>query len=373
MSKPAKPIENLAGMLERAYPELAVVRERSAGEPVFLVGGAVRDLLLGRGRSDVDLVVEGDAAALAERLGGDPLSHERFATAKARLDGHEIDIATARTESYANPGALPEVEPAAGVEADLARRDFTINAMAIPLHGEPKLIDPHGGLTDLEAGRLRVLHRRSFEDDPTRAIRAARYASRFGFEPEAETAELLREADLDAVSADRREAELLRLAAEPAAAHGLELLAEWGLVELRENGGGLAARVSDLLVSPPWSEVAPCERAVLAAALGPVGGESELAATNPQKPSEAVELARGHDPVELALARALGAEWLDRYLTEWRLVTLEIDGSDLIAAGVPEGATLGRGLREALRRKLDGEIEGRDEELAAALAATGTE
>jgi tRNA nucleotidyltransferase (CCA-adding enzyme) len=368
-----KPIEDLAGTLERAYPELAVVRKRSAGEPVFLVGGAVRDLLLGRGRADVDLVVEGDAAALAARLGGDPVSHERFATAKVRLDGHEIDIAAARAESYAHPGALPEVEPAAGIEVDLARRDFTINAMAIPLHGEPRLIDPRGGLADLEAGRLRVLHRRSFEDDPTRAIRAARYASRFGFEPEAETAALLREADLDTVSTDRREAELLRLAAEPAAARGFELLAEWGLVELREGGKELAARVSDLLVSPPWSEVAPCERAVLAAALGPAGGEGELAAADPQRPSEAVELAGGHDPVELALARALGAEWLDRYLTEWRSVTLEIDGSDLIAAGVPEGAALGRGLREALRRKLDGQIEGRDEELAAALAAARAE
>ena len=373
MPKPAKPIEDLAGALERAYPELAVVRERAAEEPVYLVGGAVRDLLLARRRADVDLVVEGDAAALAERLGADPVSHQRFATAKVVLDGHEIDIAAARAESYAHPGALPEVEPAAGIEVDLARRDFTINAMAIPLRGEPELIDPHGGRADLEAGRLRVLHRRSFEDDPTRAVRAARYASRFGFEPEAETAALLRQADLDAVSADRREAELRRLAAEPAAARGFELLAEWGLVELRKEGGELAARVSDLLVSPPWSEIVARERAVLAAALGPAGGESELATAKPQRPSEAVELAHGHDPVELVLARALGAEWLDRYLTDWRSVTLEIDGGDLIAAGVAEGTALGRGLREALRRKLDGEIEGRDEELTAALAATRAE
>jgi tRNA nucleotidyltransferase (CCA-adding enzyme) len=373
MSKPAKPIEDLAGTLERAYPELAVVRERSAGEPVHLVGGAVRDLLLGRGRADIDLVVEGDAAALAKRLGADPVSHERFATAKARLDGHEVDIATARAETYAHPGALPEVEPAVGIEADLARRDFTINAMAIPLRGELELIDPFDGRADLEAGRLRVLHGRSFEDDPTRAIRAARYAARFGFELEPGTAALLREADLGTVSADRRQGELLRLAAEREAARGFQLLARWGLIEPREGGVELAAQVGELLGSPPWGEVAPRDRAVFAAALGAAGGEEELAAARPERPSQAVELARGRDPVELVLARALGAKWLDRYIAEWRSVALEIDGEDLIAAGVAPGPALGRGLREALRSKLDGEVEGREQELATALAAARAE
>ncbi|HVY78777.1 MAG TPA: hypothetical protein VG898_09755, partial [Solirubrobacterales bacterium] len=107
------------------------------------------------------------------------------------------------------------------------------------------------------------------------------------------------------------------------------------------------------------------------AALGPEGGEAELARERPQRPSAGVAAARGHDPVELVLARALGAEWLDRYLTEWRDVSLAIDGEDLIAAGVPPGPALGRGLQEALRRKLDGEVEGREAELAAALAAAG--
>jgi tRNA nucleotidyltransferase (CCA-adding enzyme) len=362
-----KPIEDLATALESAYPELAAVRD-AGEEPVFLVGGAVRDLLLGRGRADIDLVVEGDASALAAKLGAESVEHERFGTAKARLDGHEIDIAAARTETYAQPGALPRVEPASLAE-DLARRDFTINAMAIPLRGEPELIDPHGGRDDLEAGLLRVLHPRSFADDPTRALRAARYAARFGFEPEPEAAALLREADLGTVSADRREAELLRLAAEPKAARGFELLAEWGLVEPREGGVELAARVAELLSSPPWSEVAARDRAVLAAALGPAGGEVELATAKPARPSEAVELARGRDPVELALARAMGAEWLDRYVAEWRSVALEIGGEDLIAAGVAQGPALGRGLHEALRRKLDGEAAGREQELEVALKA----
>ncbi|MBW8059988.1 MAG: CCA tRNA nucleotidyltransferase [Solirubrobacterales bacterium] len=364
-----KPTDNLAEALRSAYPELAAVREAAGEDPVYLVGGAVRDLLLGRGRSDIDLVVEGDAAALAAGLGAEVVEHERFATAKARLDGHEIDIAAARAETYPRPGALPEVRPTGEIAADLARRDFTINAMAIPLHGEPQLIDPHGGCADLEAGVLRALHPRSFADDPTRALRAARYAARFGFELEPETATLLREADLGTVSAERREADLLRLAAEPEAARGFELLAAWGLVEPRPGGVELAGRVAELLSAPPWSGFARRDRAVLAAALGPAGGEEELAAARPPRPSEAVGLARGRDPAELVLARALGAEWLDRYLTEWRPVELEIDGGDLIAAGIPEGPALGRGLAAALRGKLDGEVAGREGELEAALEA----
>jgi tRNA nucleotidyltransferase (CCA-adding enzyme) len=367
-----RPIEDLGKALRAAYPELEAVREASS-EPVYLVGGAVRDLLLARGRSDIDLVVEGDAAALAARLGAETVEHRRFATAKARLDGHEVDIASARAETYAHPGALPDVEPAADIAADLARRDFTINAMAVPLL-EPELIDPHGGRGDLEQGMLRVLHSRSFVDDPTRALRGARYAARFGFAPERETEALLRATDLSTVSEDRREAELLRLAAEPNAARGFELLADWGMVDLREGGLGLAARVADLLSAPPWRGLAPRSRAVLAAALGPPGGEGELAAARPERPSEGVALASGRSPVELTLGRALGAEWLDRYLLEWSTVELEIDGGDLIAAGVPEGPAIGRGLAAALRRKLDGDAGGREWELAVALeAANGAE
>lgn len=361
-------IESIAEALGHLHPELARLRE-VAEDPVYLVGGAVRDLLLGRGRADVDVVVEGDAMVLAERLGADVTSHERFGTAKVRLDGHEIDIATARSESYPQPGALPLVEPATGLEADLARRDFTINAMALPLRGEPRLIDPFGGEADLAAKRLRILHERSFADDPTRALRAARYASRFGFGLEPGTELLLREADLGTVSADRREAELLRLAREPRAGRGFALLGEWGLLELRPGASRLLEAVVELLEKEPWGGLAPRDRALLAAALGPPGGEEALARERPERPSEAVSLARGRDGVELLLARALGAEWLDSYLGEWRDVALEIDGDDLIAAGLTQGPALGRGLEEALRRKLDGEISGREAELAVALDA----
>ncbi len=364
-----KSIDDLGEALHAAYPELAAVQEVTGGKPVYLVGGAVRDLLLGHGRTDIDLVVEGEAAALATRLGGEMVEHERFATAKVHLDGHEVDIATARAESYPHPGALPEVEPTAGIAADLARRDFTINAMAIPLRRDPELIDPHHGREDLEAGLLRVLHPRSFEDDPTRALRAARYAARFSFELEPDTAELLRQTDLSTVSVDRRDAELLRLAGETEAVRGFARLAEWGLLELHDKGIELAGRVAGLLSAAPWQDVAPRDRAVLAAVLGGWGKAEWLVAADPKRPSEGVRLARGTDPVELVLARALGAQWLDRYETEWRQVALEIDGEELIAAGIPQGPQIGQGLAEALRRKLDGELSGRDEELEVALAA----
>jgi tRNA nucleotidyltransferase (CCA-adding enzyme) len=357
------------------------IRDAAGELPTYLVGGAVRDLLLGRERADLDVVVEGDAAALAGRLGGDTVSHERFGTAKMTLDGVELDLASARAESYPRPGALPEVR-LAGLEQDLARRDFTINAMAVPLHREPELIDPRGGQEDLERGIIRVLHPSSFVDDPTRALRAARYAARFGFGVEPDTERLAREADLTTVSEDRAEAELVRLSAEPEARKGFELLDAWGLVILPEGCGDLIDAVADLLQRPPWTGVADRALAVHAAATGRAPGAAgrlrdllasarDLASTSPGRPSEAVELASGRGGIELALARALGAEWLDRYVSEWRDIGLEITGEDLLAAGVSQGPALGRGLDAALRRKLDGEISGREEELRAALDAAG--
>jgi tRNA nucleotidyltransferase (CCA-adding enzyme) len=366
-----KSIENLVETLRGAHPELGAVR-RAATEPVYVVGGAVRDLLLGRDRADLDLVVEGDAVALAAKLGAESLEHERFATAKVRLDGHEVDIASARSETYSHPGALPDVVAGAGIEADLGRRDFTINAMAIPLEGS-RLIDPYGGRADLEAGQLRVLHAGSFVDDPTRAIRAARYAARFGFELEAATEGQLRATDLETVSADRRGAELLRLADEPGAIEGFRLLAEWGLVGLRDGGLELMATVEGALGQHDWPQTASRGKALLAAALGPPGAEVELAAIQSPRPAEGVALASGRDPVELVLASAMGAVWIGRYMAVWSKIELEIDGSDLIAAGVAEGPAVGRGLDAALRKRLEGEIDGREEELATALEAARAE
>ena len=360
--------ESLAKDLRAAYPELETIRG-AATDPVYLVGGALRDLLLGRGRSgNLDLAIEGDASSLASAVGGNVREHERFSTATFDVGDLEVDLAATRTETYAHPGALPEVILGADIEADMARRDFTINAMAASLE-EPKLIDPHDGRADLAAGLLRVLHPRSFSDDPTRALRAARYAARLGFSLEAETEALLREADLETVSADRREAELLRLAGEASAPGAYRLLAEWGLLELRDGGIELAERVAELLELPLWTLRAERNRVVHAAAIGEPGGEVDLAGADPSRPSEGVALVMAYSAVELVLARAAGADWLDDYLEKWSEVELEIGGADLIAAGVKEGPAVGRGLAEAKRRKLDGELAGRENELEVALRA----
>ena len=230
--------------------------------------------------------------------------------------------------------------------------------MAIPLAEPHELLDPYDGQVDLRAGVLRVIHDASFADDPTRAIRAARYAARFGFGIEERTRELLLATDLGTVTPERRAEELRRLAREADATRGIELLAGWGLVELRPGGESLAlARdVNRLMAGPPWSEEADRAEAILAAALGPEAGEGELATADPARPSEGVALARGRDPIELVLARAAGAEWLDDWL-DWREVELEISGTDLTAAGLagPEGrqGARGRAHRQARRRSPD--------------------
>jgi tRNA nucleotidyltransferase (CCA-adding enzyme) len=357
-----------------AMPGIEVLREAADGTPTYLVGGVVRDLLLGVARTDIDVAVEGEVRPIADALGGEVVEHERFSTASVTVDGLHVDLARARAEMYKEPGALPTVTPAR-IADDLAGRDFTINAMAVPLTGEATLIDPHGGVDDLRSGVLRVLHERSFIDDPTRALRAARYAARFDLELELETAELLRRADLGTVSSDRVEAELRRIAGEEDAPRALELIREWGLLELPADAVELAGRVQEVSASPPWSGFADPTDAVVSVlgyghAAEPVRRAAErLAREAPERPSHAVYAVKGASPVELLLARAMGAEWLDRYLEEWSKVSLEIDGADLLGHGIPEGPAVGRGLEAALSAKLDDEIEGRDRELEVALAA----
>ena len=353
-----------------ALPGVERLRSATGGLGAHLVGGAVRDLLLGERRGDLDVVLEGDAIAVARSLGGELVAHERFGTASVQLDGLTIDLATARAESYPAPGALPVVRPGSLVD-DLARRDFTVNAMAVPLEDPVHLVDPHGGAADLAARVLRVLHPGSFADDPTRALRAARYAARLGFALEPETDALLRRADLTTVSPQRVEAELRRLGAEPQAARALELAGDWGLVELDDAMVRVAHDVVALLSAEPWQGVASQPDVILALARGDLASARELASRSPGSPAEAVESAHGHDGPTLALARGVGAEWLDRYVGEWRDVRLEINGSDVLAAGIEEGPAIGRGLRAALRAKLDGEVSGRDQELRAALEAAG--
>ena len=380
----------IAEAFAAAYPELAAVAA-AAPDPVYLVGGAVRDLLLGRGRGDIDLAVEGDPADLAAALGAEIVaSHPRFGTLKIDWNGEEIDLAATRRERYPRPGALPRVEVGAPIRTDLARRDFTVNAMALPLEGPGELLDPYDGQVDLKAGLLRAIHDASFVDDPTRAIRAARYASRFGFAIEPHTRELLREADLASVTPERRAEELRRLAAEERGVRGLELLAGWGLVAPRPGGESfaLAREVDRTAAAAPWAGEVDRPEAILLAAGVLTDGEGdraaardpdrgaasiaaaeELAAAHPSRPSEGAALARGIDPLVLILARAMGAGWLDDWLA-WRQVRLEITGADLTAAGL-EGRAVGEALDAAMAAKLDGEAPTRADELRVALAAAG--
>lgn len=358
------------GRLEE-LPGVARVRRALAGERAYLVGGAVRDMLLGLPHPDLDVAVEGDAAELARRLGGATTEHERFATATATADGVRVDLASTRSESYDHPGALPVVRPASLAD-DLARRDFTVNAMAIPLAGTPELIDPHGGLDDLRAGLLRVLHDASFTDDPTRALRAARYAARLGLELEPRTADLLAATDLATVSDDRVQAELRRIAGEADPAATFALLADWRLAGIDSGAAARVRAMLDVVGRPEWARVLdPVEAAYRAAVLDPQleATALRLAAASPARPSEGVQLARGRSALELVAARAAGAAWLDDYVASWRDVELEIGGEDLLAAGVPEGRAVGRGLSAALEAKLDGRAPDRDAELRIALAA----
>jgi tRNA nucleotidyltransferase (CCA-adding enzyme) len=195
---------NMIDKIEKGLPvELLGLAKRASGIalsknlPLYLVGGVVRDLLLGQSNLDLDLVVEGDASGLAkefaEAVGGKLTVHPMFNTASVKLNRWKVDFAMARTETYARPGALPAVK-AGTLKTDLFRRDFTINAMAVCLnlghYGE--LIDLYGGREDLKNKLIRVLHDKSFTDDATRIWRALRYEQRLGFRIEPDTIKLLK-------------------------------------------------------------------------------------------------------------------------------------------------------------------------------------
>ena len=297
---------DLAEDIERL--RLGRVGEVLAGRDAWIVGGVARALVAGTAPdADVDIAVDADIEPVLEELGLPATRHDRFGTAVIALgDGRHADIARTRTETYAAPGALPDVAPAT-IGEDLARRDFAVNAIAIAIAPPHRMLDPFGGVADLAAGRLRVLHPGSFSDDPTRAIRAARYCARIGLEPDPATRRLLGETDLGLVSRDRRDAELRRLAAEPAAAAGFVLLAEWGVLPLAEGASELLEAVGRTRMDPVWSgHVDPGVRAMLiAAGTGPeLDRARELAAARPGRPSEAAVLAAGVDPAVLLVATA---------------------------------------------------------------------
>ncbi|MBF0618989.1 MAG: CCA tRNA nucleotidyltransferase [Candidatus Omnitrophica bacterium] len=216
------------------------------GVKALLVGGVVRDLLLGVPSLDLDIVIEGDAIAFARMLAGGRakvLTHERFGTAVVTFpDGFAIDCVTARREVYAKPGALPDVTPGT-IQDDLFRRDFTVNALAVSLNAKDlgTLVDEHGGVADLKKKNIRVLHAKSFQDDPTRIVRAARYAARFGFRLEPKTEkELCAAAAADAfstVTPVRYFNEFRRILEEKDPVPALDLLKQWGALKYVPYGG----------------------------------------------------------------------------------------------------------------------------------------
>jgi tRNA nucleotidyltransferase (CCA-adding enzyme) len=369
--------------------------EAAAGmRGVHLVGGAVRDLLLGRVPSELDVVVEGDVGRLAAALGAGATVHSRFGTATVRDGDCRWDLAASRAEEYARPGALPDVR-AAALSQDLRRRDVTVNAIALDLASGELRAAEHA-LDDLASRRLRVLHDASFRDDPTRLWRVARYAARLGFELHPQTAKLAAEAVATGVAervSGARIGNELRLAlTEPDPVAAIERAVALGLapwlradrerteaaLELLPAGGGRADLVvlaaaldegaDDADQRLAGLDFTAAERAVLRAAAG--APQLAAAANAAKRPSQLARALRGQPVEAVALAGASGAaEPVRRWLDELRHVALRIDGSDLLAAGVPRGPQVGRRLAATLERRLDGELgDDRAAQLAAALA-----
>ena len=394
-------------LLERfgRLPAGRLLLERLRGAPVavYLVGGAVRDLILETEPRELDLVIESELDPFIGRLGASARLHDRFGTANLEIDGHSYDVARARSETYPRPGALPIVA-AADLDEDLGRRDFTVNAIALGVWGPPRgaLIALYPALTDLRDGVIRVLHDRSFNDDPTRLFRLALYSSRLRFTIEPRTVELalaaVRDGALETVSGSRIGAELRRLAAEPDPVSAVGALAPLGIDAALAPGFGLrdpepARRALELL--PPDGDPSTV---VLAAAAIDIGAaelgrlldewaferaqrDAIIAAATRSRalaaalqgaraPSEVAAAVGGAGVETVALAGAFGADDdARRWLSDLRHVRLEIDGRDMLAAGVESGPAVGAGLRAALAAKLDGHADSRAAQLAHALRA----
>jgi tRNA nucleotidyltransferase (CCA-adding enzyme) len=415
VEKPSEPAESIAdelrrlGRLEPVFNAVAAASDTVDG--VFLVGGTVRDILLGEPSFDVDIAVEGDAIALARsislQLGGRVRAHEKFGTAVVLYgDAQRVDVVTARTEFYDAPAALPSVEHAT-IRDDLHRRDFTINAMAASLKGDDfgRLVDPFGGRRDLVAGRIRVLHNLSFIDDPTRIFRAVRYENRYGFRMDEHTARLARgciEMGLVGdLSSTRLLDELEALLGEGEVEHSVLRLAELGAaaaihphlaadeegVRLIRRGRELAAQygldvpawrigITALARRLPPDEVygwlerlkmrrRDVEQIAHAVTVGP--RLVELLRGTEQSPSEVVALAEQYAPDTPLFALALeDLPALRGYFADLRGIRLEVTGGDLAELGLGESPRVGEVLAELRRRKLNGELDGRDTELAAA-------
>jgi tRNA nucleotidyltransferase (CCA-adding enzyme) len=394
--------------LERLRPVLDAVAAVAEDNGVYLVGGTVRDILLGEPGFDVDLAVEGDGPAfaqtLARELGGRAQPHDAFGTAVVEYgDGDHVDVVTARRERYDAPAALPTVEPST-IQDDLFRRDFALNAMAVGLTGGAagRLVDPFEGRRDLDAKTIRVLHDGSFVDDPTRIFRALRYASRYGFELDQHTTDLAREAIesglVGRLSPARLRDELVLLLDEPQAERSFARLTALGadraihpglvaddaaralfhrLRELRDRYGlgipswrlGLAALSRGIDEPRAWLDSLKLRRQDARGIEAAVTAGSKLAEQLRERrdPAEVVALAEPYPPDAPLYALALeDSPALRDYFERLRGVRLEVDGTDLAALGLDESPRVGEVLAELRRRKLNGELDGRDSELAAA-------
>ncbi len=370
--------------------------------PLYLVGGAVRDLFIGRTLRDLDLVVEGDAgllaAALAANLDGNVVARSQFGTAEVSVLGQRIDVVTARRETYRRPGALPTVQPGTIAE-DISRRDFTINAIALRLLPQPPaLLDPHNGKGDIASGLVRVLHPASFQDDATRILRAVHYEQRLGFRLDAETDALLRRdlAMLDTISADRLRHELDVVFKEEHAPRVLQRAAELGVLHAVHPAlpDALALRTGLARLTLLAQPVQPLYYlALLAHGLGHEHANALIRRLNMPKtwativrdiataqwetahivdgasPADVDRKLRGLSPVALQVVAALtprdtASRQLRRYVREWRHVRPVLNGRDLARLGVVPGPRVGE-LLEALRyARLDGNVASRADEEA---------
>lgn len=405
----------------RLLEALLAAAERAA-VPVYLVGGPVRDLLLGRALRDVDLVAEADADALQALArdavpGARVVAHARFGTLHVERDGAALDVASARRERYAHDGALPQVEPGS-LDEDLWRRDFSVNALALPLSATARerhagVVDPTGGAADLEKRTLRVLHPRSFHDDPTRALRAARLAPRLGMSLARETRSALRDALRDGafarVSGERYRAELARVfedarqGLDPARALGwLDRAHVLGALEpgLRVAPAATAPlrRLGRALVSPAWpgpawdalegglalwlAPLAPELRQRALRRLGLRGAPARRIATWPrlrERAGRGLRGARGRGAIDALLAElreeelvalfvssdAAARRRIARFAGEDRARKAPLDGSDLLTLGL-RGPEVGRALARVRAAFLDGQVRTREEALVLA-------
>jgi tRNA nucleotidyltransferase (CCA-adding enzyme) len=402
--------QNFSSQLEKYLPPpvLALVKiagkdASELGQDLYIVGGVVRDLFLGRANFDFDLVVEGDAISLAKKLARDSRAklniHARFGTAKLNYPDFSLDLATARSETYSKPGALPTVKPG-GLKDDLIRRDFSINAMAIQLNPQRfgELIDLYNGKDDLDRRLIHILHPKSFIDDATRILRAIRYEQRLSFELESETEKLLRQnvAMLDTISGDRVRHELELILKEDKPERAIRRAEELGVLSqlhpsLKGNDrlNKMFGQARHAAVRSSLPTLYLClfvyslsenenERFMLRLNFSKSSSQAmsqtlQLKArirdlTNPKvKPSDIYRLLHGYSTPAVQ-ANALASEsptasgHLNLYLNKLRYVKPILDGEDLKKMGIPSGPKIGEILSALLKARLDGKIKTRRDE-----------